>query len=98
EAGGVQDAEAEQGVEGLQGVAEELAAVVDAGEAAHAAEVVAEDLAPHPADLMRLGKEPVPAHVEAVAAVLLGARQAADDVALLPDAGPPAEAAELRGG
>ena len=76
----VPDAEPAERVGRLQRIVEELAVVVDAREARHRDELVAEDLVPELFDGRDLGEEAVAADVEAIALVLRGARDAADDV------------------
>ena len=84
----VDQAEAAQRVAGLQRVVEELAVVVDARQARHRDELVAEDLVPERLHRLDLGEEPVAADVEAKALVLHGARDAAHHIVGLEDGGP----------
>ena len=83
DAGGLERPQAEQRVDRPERVVEEAAAVVDARHAIALEEVLAEQLVPHLANARDLGEEAVAADVEAVAAVVDGARDAADDRVLL---------------
>ena len=77
--GRAQDAKVGQSLEGPEGIAVELALVIDAAHPGALDEIVlAEDLVPHVDDLRALRKEAVPADVEAIAFVLHGPADPAD--------------------
>ena len=77
-----------QRVAGAQRIVEKLAAVVDARQARHGDELVAEDLVPERLHRLDLGEEAVAADVEPEPLVPGGLRDAADDVRAFEDGGP----------
>src|SRR5205823_13846221 len=79
---------------------EELAVVVDAAEPRPGQELLAQDLAPEPVDLVALGEEAVPADIEPIALVLVGPADAPDHpgIGFEDDAGLAVLAQLVRGG
>ena len=77
------EAEPRHDVPGLQRIREVLAVVVDARETRPDQELLAEDLLPQPLHRRDLREEAVAAEVEAIAVVLDGLRDAADDAVRL---------------
>ena len=73
-----QEAQLPERIDGLERIMEELAVVVDPAEPRPSEQLVAQDLAPEPVDLVALREEPVSADVEAIAFVLVGPADAAD--------------------
>ena len=82
-----QGTQAEEGVHRLQRIVEELAPIVDAGEARTHQHFLVEDLVPQRFDLRQLAEEAVPPDVESIALVHRGPGDATHRLVLLEDDG-----------